>query len=760
MTSEQSSSLPTLISDSTTGTNNTSPYTTTEASPGSVKMRLQATTQYHAQLFSGQQQLQKRQLQLQQQQKRDQENHCLSGMMPAKPEHSFDQHHSDPLTFVPPNLYRTSLRLIAETNIHAWWACLVDILSQSSFHAARVFLSVPQDASDPWIGPWGLRAVWCKSSRGQHGNSKTESNDGADYFTSSQKINNCDGRIHYFERLQAFESEPEPLINNAGIQRVIRRNAIVVLSREYRQRSKQAVVARHLLKDHFHHQFPPDDSRDVFKRAIVDQREKSAPASLCHTTLVSTPCLHRLEESNGKELFGEAEILADSQHITDCSFETSERQEDSELDSSMMYDYDEYEQQQPSPWSQSPAPSPAMMDPDTNPFFQSEPVIDDEAFNPASPESYQSSSIPFPLPPSNVHSVIHIPLTHGSGNSENATDGNSFETQYHPKNQTAPIAVLSFLSSVVPYPAALISSLFSLAPFIATSFLNASEHAQMEKHYAHCGYVKRRPCSRRPSYNRRSKSTTTEQAYGRSNAIGPTSDSDTTSPYAASPQDQQHHKPVSVSGLPSFTSNSSDTVTKEDQGGSDGSSITSSVEPPLSPVAEYPRLTTCAQSIVDSSAEVIQNDKRGKETYLQTGNIEVDLESRSRSSFCSSEAINLPSPMTILGESKPASRSINVVNAPSVRPAGSADLIANNATGRRLNRAAGNTRRRRRKYKVHRRIYHSGFGHVKVVSSSGEDDLNSVTGHIPGKSNLDRLFLTPKPSLLRLVIDGIPIHVL
>lgn len=79
-----------------------------------------ATSQYHAQLYSGQKQLQKRH-QLQQEQKRQ-----LSLPSQAAKPTSLNY---KVLSFDAPNLYHTSLKLTTEIDIRAWWASLVKIFS-------------------------------------------------------------------------------------------------------------------------------------------------------------------------------------------------------------------------------------------------------------------------------------------------------------------------------------------------------------------------------------------------------------------------------------------------------------------------------------------------------------------------------------------------------------------------------------------------------------------------------------------------------
>lgn len=477
-----------------------------------------ATSEYHAQLYSGQKQLQKR---LQQQQ----ENQTFgSASRLSKPV----QLNYKVLSFEAPNLYHTSLQLTTENDIHAWWASLVKIFSGSSFHATRIALSIPQDPNDPFNGPWGLKAVYNKTGSISHDNfemagidsSADESNNGDkeddsnfDYFLHGHSVHEAFPRHTpwCFDRLQPFESEPEPLINNPSVNRILKRNAPVVISREYRRKSSSKRQSE-------------DYGVEIFKRALLEQTAEKSRKSNWTLPIITTPCLAKDEIL----VDGSSLLMIDEEDDNDNSSKSKSTSNDSILTSNnnltpgggsitsnttatpgstFLQDYDEYEQQQPSPWSQSPAPSPAIMDPEINPFFQSPPDIDDEAFNPVSPESYDNTSVPFPPPISNVHSVVHIPLFHPSGsidhispnvppppsqhhhlfntyfNNTNTTNNSSTSNkqQLLQHNYPIPIAILSFLAPIVPYPPVLLASIASLAPFISASFTNANENAQFKK---------------------------------------------------------------------------------------------------------------------------------------------------------------------------------------------------------------------------------------------------------------------------------------
>ncbi|KAI8331742.1 hypothetical protein BC941DRAFT_496382 [Chlamydoabsidia padenii] len=356
------------------------------------------------------------------------------------------------LTFETPNLYKTSLKLSKEINIHNWWATVVELFTSDSFRASRVTLCIPQDASDPYNGPWGLKAVYDNTSNNKTNNNKTDSNNNhnnnenvlctPEYFninnitqaslpshsTSTKSVRQC------FERLQSLDSDPVPLINQTSIQQVLRRKDIIVLSREYRSQSTSGFFApRSYVKK------PWDEHQDMIRRTLLEKRSS-------------------LRQSVNSEIHSMNQ----------------------EGPSSFMMDYDEYEQQQPSPWSHSPAPSPALMDLDINPFFQSVPDIDDDAFNPDSSEfTCTNSTIAFPPPASNAHSLIHIPIVHPPDFDDNNNNKTTTRSNHQSQCYPTPIAILSFLSPVVPYPVVLLKCLRSLQAFIATSLSNALAYSRM-----------------------------------------------------------------------------------------------------------------------------------------------------------------------------------------------------------------------------------------------------------------------------------------
>ncbi|GAM39345.1 histidine kinase [Talaromyces pinophilus] len=133
--------------------------------------------------------------------------------------------------------------------------------------------------------------------------------------------------------------------------------------------------------------------------------------------------------------------------------------------------YEEYEQVPSSPWSQSPAPSPApRVHPEQNPFFMNH-AVDEAAFaqNPPSHDYAQAQPVAA-IGVDRSKSVVHVPLLHANSTKESTSETIRF-----------PVAVLSFLSPIVPYPANLRSSLLYLMPHLTASYLLAHQYSQLER---------------------------------------------------------------------------------------------------------------------------------------------------------------------------------------------------------------------------------------------------------------------------------------
>ncbi|KAI9256692.1 hypothetical protein BY458DRAFT_492521 [Sporodiniella umbellata] len=561
------------------------------------------------------------------------------------------------------------------------------LLKGTSFHATRIALSVPQDPNDPYSGPWGLKAVYNKTgsiSRDfengcdpdtkeddqQQQQQQQESEKHFDYFLHSHRIHET-GPHHVpwcFERLQPFESEPEPLINNPSVQKILKRNAVVVLSREYRRKSSSESSGRR--------KFGSDDCNlDLFKKALLEKGDKNSypprRRSAWNLPVITTPCLSHNNE-----------ILVDGSSCID-------EEEDPRLieNTPFIQNFDEYEQQQPSPWSQSPAPSPAIMDSEVNPFFQSPPDIDDDAFNPVSPEAYYDrSSVPFPPPISNVRSIVHVPLYHPS----DVIQSQSTSAKHH--SHPAPIAILSFLAPIVPYPQVLLASISSLAPFISASFTNAiqSSYIQKQNHFY-----------RRYSSNDTQLQTDSNEPT-RSSSMTTQEDENEESELSQAETPTLNPRPDHLGSMSNFTRSSLETMTETNL-------LNDLEEKTLSP----------------SSAAVIEGWGAVSPTTGLPISSSIPPHAMCSDRHCHDDGANS---VCVSEDPKTDTDYFSSATTPESKP---------KRTHRRKKRA---------------RRYKKNF--VKAIEDDGFHYHNTKS-----KDTVDRFLMAPKSSLLRLIIDGIPIHV-
>lgn len=236
-----------------------------------------------------------------------------------------------------------------------------------------------------------------------------------------------------FPTLQALDHEVRPLIEPGGVNRVLDRGRVVTVTRDYMPDSSDA------------------DKSDESSPGI-DESGKPGPQR-------STDQRSGLEKA-----FGNYRSVFASDNAP-----------------SLIRDYEEYEQYPASPWSQSPAPSPAIQaDEEENPFFASEEKRVEDSFSPAiSPKDYTQFGQVEAIGVDHASTVIHVPLVHptisqpmqslrthsGSKDQPGPQRSNALDME-----RKAPMAILSVLSSNVPYPHNLTQSLRLLGPHLATSF--------------------------------------------------------------------------------------------------------------------------------------------------------------------------------------------------------------------------------------------------------------------------------------------------
>ena len=279
--------------------------------------------------------------------------------------------------------------------------------------------------------------------------------------------------------LQPLESEADPLLTTAGVIKLLDRNSTVLLTREY-----------------------IDESQSIDQR-MDEERNRSRMGRRNWTTLEERASSStRQGEKTQKGSTGDFRPTnpprsrsSGSSHSSSTSRTTVEA---ARPRAPRDVAYEDYEQVPASPWSQSPAPSPAVQaDADTNPFFV-DATVDENAFAENPPvHDYRADLIIPAIGVDRANSVLHIPLVHPTmshlrhpprlNTIRRKGKHNSSKDKYPTRSlassesgKRVPIAILSILSPVVPYPADLASSLNHLIPLLATSFYNARHHSNLQ----------------------------------------------------------------------------------------------------------------------------------------------------------------------------------------------------------------------------------------------------------------------------------------
>lgn len=299
--------------------------------------------------------------------------------------------------------------------------------------------------------------------------------------------------------LQALDYEADPLIDHNGVLRVLERGRVVALTRSYPYLAQTSSTDSKVNdpKAGLRSQSPEGPRKKIKKLRTRSESTTKLSALLGSATLSSAAGRTPGGQGLDKKVTGIASRM-EEEHPRPPTPK-----------------YEEYEQAPPSPWSQSPAPSPAVRaDPSENPFF-TDAMVDEESFNPGSaPPDYSALQPPEAIGVDNSWTVLHIPLTHlllskpqqpgfkldstflEQKMSQRGKSGHTptIPTPYHEpgvKEKHAPIAILSILSPIIPYPSNLRHSLEHLAPHLATSFSLCRHYTNLETELN--GLQKRRP---------------------------------------------------------------------------------------------------------------------------------------------------------------------------------------------------------------------------------------------------------------------------
>ncbi|KAK3297664.1 uncharacterized protein B0H64DRAFT_441108 [Chaetomium fimeti] len=303
-----------------------------------------------------------------------------------------------------------------------------------------------------------------------------------------------EGRGKLLDVLQGLDYEADPLIDHNGIVRILERGRAVALTRSYPYLSSQETIGK----------------KPVDPRAAAGAKSPEGPRQKIRKP--RSDSMSKLSSILGNATLSPASGRGPRPQTLERKYTIASRLDD-EGPKLPAPRYEEYEQAPPSPWSQSPAPSPAVRaDPAENPFF-AEAMVDEESFNPSStPADYSAMIPPEAIGVDNSWTVLHIPLTHvllSAPNTSFKLDPSLMEQKISArkagdtaataslsperpvKEKHSPIAILSILSPIIPYPSNLRHSLEHLGPHLATSFSLARHYSHMETELN--GLQKRRP---------------------------------------------------------------------------------------------------------------------------------------------------------------------------------------------------------------------------------------------------------------------------
>lgn len=284
------------------------------------------------------------------------------------------------------------------------------------------------------------------------------------------------GRV--FELLQALDYEADPLIDHHGVTKVLERGRVIALTRSYPY-PDDATPAKNPEPKGAGRSHSPEVSRKKGKRLRHESTTKLSSILGSAHSIKRQPHERKAGQQNIDQMISEGEPRRPPTPT-----------------------YEEFEQAPPSPWSQSPAPSPAIRaDPKDNPFFSDAgATVDESSFDPVTgTPDYSGIGPQEAIGVDNAWTVLHIPLKHpllsessggfklnpkrmeqkssrrGKENVSGIADREPFR-----KDKQTPIAILSILSSTIPYPSNLRYSLEHLAPQLATSFSLCRHYSTLE----------------------------------------------------------------------------------------------------------------------------------------------------------------------------------------------------------------------------------------------------------------------------------------
>lgn len=407
-----------------------------------------------------------------------------------------------------PNLYDLILEIGSDAGLEAFFDNVVRVL-EHDFGADRASICVPTDPTDIVNIPWGLKALWNRDRALKAPESWR--NGGSAKRTGAGVVDGeCDGM-----------TTDESLCVESSI-----------LDGKAKRKEKVG-----------------DDDEDDEDAWKTDEDEEDEP-----------PAPHRIVFPKLRSLEFEQDPLVDAHGVVGLL----EQNESSVLLQRRYFETDtgarewqDSEQQLYSPWTRSPAPSPAVREYAEPPFFARAQEMED-AFNsgvrehpsppaegggPGAPSSASVKSVSDPVSvrmptpmsgdasraastdssgssgtsgslSSNVgpldaigwedtYSLIHVLLVVSSGSGR----GGATQHRRQRRAPSAPIAILSFRSTLIPFPGKLRGLLTRLAPYLASSFLQANVQNNLTRQVAYMAQqLNAASARRRPSHSELSMS--------------------------------------------------------------------------------------------------------------------------------------------------------------------------------------------------------------------------------------------------------------
>jgi signal transduction histidine kinase len=416
-----------------------------------------------------------------------------------------DQIREDP-NFSSPDLYDLTLQLNADSGLEAWWSNLIDIM-HTHYGAERLSLAVPGDVTDLENVPWGQKAIFNQNvhtsleevqARYLETARTTETSQSRKSLTS-QKTEAVFDQVkspgaprpsllsrHSFAGFDKHKNHALPDLNQPPVSKT---------NVKYEKKQVSISSEKPFSFDHSIGE-PPEPTDDSLNTILGDMRQAVFPIPR-PLEVESDPLIKR---TGVVRLFGRSRPTVLTREYAESSPHYSQRWADPPrspndlvqvtpdidvppardigraptqqgLGVTGLKQYDEYEQVPQSPWSQSPAPSPApRTNADQNPFFTNH-TVDEGAFSKNPPSHDYSNNLPLEaIGIDQSKTVIHIPLLHGGHSTRDSSSTLRF-----------PVAIVSMLCTIVPYPPNLRQSLSFLMPHLTTSFCLAQRYSQLEK---------------------------------------------------------------------------------------------------------------------------------------------------------------------------------------------------------------------------------------------------------------------------------------